>query len=167
MINIQKNEIKKIGAAFLLIVAAFFIFKILHRPQMTIIVNYKDAPPLSSFFFTKTIDAHFRGYKVGKVSQITLSKDQKHLEFKLEIYYKNLRIPKNSSIMLRTENFYGKRYLDIHYPENPSPELLKDGDSIEGLDLYEGLDEYLIKEFKVGHSKNFLTNLSSITEILQ
>lgn len=134
---------------------------------MTIIVKYKDAPPISFNIFNKTIDAYYRGYKVGEVSKTILSADQKYIEFQLEIYYKNLKLPKNVAILLRTENFYGKKYLDIHYPENPSTEILKNGDSIEGLDLYEGLDEYLIKEFKVGHSKNFLTNLSSITEILQ
>lgn len=151
----------------MLIVIAFSIFKLINRPQMTIIVKYKDAPPISYSIFNRTIDAHYRGCKVGQVSKVNLSKDQKCVEFHLDIYYKNLKLPKNTPILLRTENFYGKKYLDIHYPEAPSLELLSNGDCIEGLELYEGLDEYLIEEFKIGRARNFLTNLSSIIEILE
>lgn len=134
---------------------------------MTIIVGYKNAPPLNSSIFNNTIDAYFRGCKVGQVVKTNISCDQSCVEFHLEIYYKNLRLPKNTSILLRIENIYGKKYLDIHYPEIPSKELLSNGDRIEGLDLYEGIDDYLIEEFKVGHAKHFLENLSSIIEIFE
>lgn len=156
-----------IGFITIIIIIGCFIQNIIKHPYMKLIVQYDDVPAIENNLFFFPIDIHYRGYDVGDVTKVRLSKTQKHIEFLVNITYKDLKIPKNSSFIFKTENIYGSRYLDINPPQTPSRELLKDGDVIDGLEVYERIDEYLTEEIKSGPTSKFIHNLLDITDVLR
>ncbi len=86
------------------------------------------------------MSVYYKGIKVGKVTKIKLSKDYKYSLLKVAIFKKDFNPPKNIHAEIRVEgsafmNIKGvniRKYLELVYPKNPSPEVLKDGDIIEG-----------------------------------
>lgn len=134
---------------------------------MSIIVKYDDVPAINNNLWLYKIHAHYRGFEVGNVRKIKLSKDQKHIEFYVDIYYKDLILPRNIIVIFKTENLYGSRYLDIEPAKIPSKEMLTDGDSVMGVTAYERFDEYLLQEVKSTKSQHLLKNLSDITDALK
>ncbi len=159
-----RNRMIIIDSIIILFMLGYFLSALIHRPYMHITIEYKDIPPVSTNLFLHRINVHYRGYSVGYVHKIELSEDQQHIEFKVNIMYKNLRIPKNSIIVFKPENLYGSRYLDISYPESPSRELLNDGDVIKGIAAYESVDQYLLEDMKTGKTGQLINNLVTITD---
>lgn len=133
---------------------------------MSFVVQYKDVPAVNNKWGFFKIDVHFRGYDVGDITKIKLSEDQSHLEFFVDIYYKNLRIPTNSLIMFKSENIYGTRYLDIEPPEISSGKFVANGDVVEGFAAFERVDQYLIDELTKGEIGQVIHNLNEITGVL-
>jgi phospholipid/cholesterol/gamma-HCH transport system substrate-binding protein len=142
------------------------IYKLTHRADMKFIVQYDFVPAINKNVHLFRIDVHYRGYDVGDVTDVKLSKSQKHINFYVTINYKGLKLPTNSEIRFKTENIYGTRYLDVKYPEKPSGEFIKDGDKVDGKEAYERIDEYLIESISSAESKKIFQNLSDITDIL-
>ncbi|MDD3013753.1 MAG: MlaD family protein, partial [Candidatus Gastranaerophilales bacterium] len=163
----RKKRLMAVALFLLLIFGGFFVYKTIHKPQMTIIVKFGDTPPILQNFPRRDITVYYRGYKVGDVSKVELSGDQKYILFYVEINYKNLKLPKNIDIILKTEDLYGARYFSISYPKNPSSQLLSDGDVMEGTAAYERLDKYLIAEFETGKLKILLDNMLVLTEAMK
>jgi len=153
-------------ALLLIIFGVYILFKIIHKPQKTIIVTFSDVPPIIQDFLREDITVYYRGYKVGDVSEIKLSDDQKKIVFYIGIHYKNLKLPRNIGMILKTEDIFGARYFSISYPKNPSTELLSDGDTIEGTAAYERIDKYLVGEFETGKLKIIMDNLVILTNTL-
>jgi ABC-type transporter Mla subunit MlaD len=162
----KKKGLIIIISFLLFILAGFSVYKYEHKPQMTIIVKYRDVPPIIKGFLRGDITVYYRGYKVGKVSKFALSGDQQSVLFYLEIYYKNLKLPKNIGMILKTEDIYGARYFSISYPKNPSPQLLSNGDVIKGTATYERLDKYLVAQFETGKLKILVDNLIDLTNFM-
>ena len=165
MPNVSKSKL--IIGILLVVFCGYIFFNFMTKPEMTVIIAYSETPPIIQHFLRRDITAYYRGYNVGKVSKVGLSKDQKHINFYLEIYYKHLQLPKNTSIILKTEDLYGARYFDLRYPKHPSSELLSNGDVIKGYAAYDRLDKYLMTEFKTGKLKKIEDNLIDITNILK
>lgn len=133
---------------------------------MKFIVQYDYVPAINKDIHLFRIDVHYRGYDVGDVTAVKLSKDQRHIEFYVNINYKDLKLPVNTAIIFKTENIYGARYLSIEPAKNPSDVLLKDGDIVDGKEAYERIDEYLIEALSSDQSKRMIQNLYDITNIL-
>lgn len=167
MFKIENKKLKYIGIIFFVLIFGFLVFKLVTKPQMSFIVEYKDVPAVSDNLFLFRIDVHFRGYDVGDVKKIQLAQDQSHLEFFIDIHYKDLKIPRNSLIMFKTENIYGARYVDIEPPDVPSNIFIANGDVIDGTETFERLDQYLIEEFTKGKTGILVDNLRDITDILK
>jgi|GEM_PF-1895340 len=163
---IKKCSIVVIMSLFI-IFGGYFLYKTIHKPQMTIIVKFGDVPPILQNFPRGNITVYYRGYKVGEVSKVALSDDQKNILFYVEIDYKNLKLPKNIDIILKTEDLYGARFFSISYPKNPSSELLSDGDVMQGTAAYERLDKYLMAEFETGKLKILLDNMLVLTDVMK
>lgn len=140
---------------------------VIHRPYMKLTVRYKYVPALSNDLKFFRINTHYRGYNVGNVSYIKLSKDQKYVEFHINIYYKGLKLPKNTLFIFKTKNLYGTRYVDIQPIEPQAKELLKNGDVVDGTAAYERFDEYLLEELKEGRTSKILDNLLYVTNIMK
>ena len=67
-----------------------------------------------------------RGIQVGRVSQIASRQDGVNL--KLELFPDQVKnIPANVSARIRATTVFGAKYVDLIYPENPSPQRLKAG----------------------------------------
>lgn len=164
--NIKQKNVKKIGITILIVIIVLLFFKLFKRPQFSFVVEFSDIPAISDKLSIFKIDVHFRGYDVGNVKKIKLSKDQSHIEFYIDINYKGLRIPKNSNIIFKTENIYGTRYVDIDPPEVNSGEYIKNGDILLGSETYERIDEYLIEEFVNGKTGKLIDNLYEISDIV-
>lgn len=167
MLNFKDNKIKIIAIILLVFLGSILFYKITHKTYMKLIVQYDYVPAINKDVHIFRIDVHYRGYDVGDVTEVKLSKDQKHIEFFVNINYKDLKLPTNSPIIFKNENIYGARYLDIEPPQIPSGRLMANGDVIDGTEVYERIDEYLIESFTKGNAKRLTDNLLEISDILK
>lgn len=149
------------------IIALQVLLFFLIQPQMRFVIQFDSVPATNNPFFPFSINVHYRGFKVGRVTKIKLSQDQKHILFYVNIYYKGLIIPTNSLMIYKNENIYGKRYIDINYPEVPTAQYIQNGDTIDGVAAAERIDQYLVNEIKKGETGKLLQNLYDISEILK
>lgn len=156
-----------VAIIILFIIASQIILFFLIRPQMRFTIQFDSVPATNNPFFPFSINVHYRGYKVGRVTKIELSQDQKHILFHVNIYYKGLMIPTNSLMIYKNENIYGKRYVDINYPEVPTAQYIGNGDLVEGVAAAERIDQYVVNEIKRGETGKLLRNLYDISEILK
>lgn len=131
------------------------------RPDKVFTVRFNEVPPIMKI--AGDVGVYYRGYKVGKATCRKLSKDQKHIIFCIEINYKDLRLPKNTQVILKTQDIFGDRYFDLIYPKNPSDEMLVSGDVIEGTAVYERVDKYLVEELESGKLGMLISNLNYLT----
>lgn len=169
--NFRKNLIIKVICLVILALLAGkllydLFYNITHWTCSRFIVQYNYVPAIRTNVHLFRINVHFRGYDVGDVTDIKLSKDQKHIEFYVNIHYKDLKIPTNSSIIFKNENIYGARYLDIKYPQKPSDKFIQCDEIIQGTDVHERIDEYVIEELSYGRAGKLIENLYLITNIL-
>lgn len=134
---------------------------------MKLTVKFRKVPPVVQNFLTGKVSVFYRGYKVGEVSDIKLSCDQTCIIFNIDISYQDLKLPTNTMVILKTQDIFGDRYLDLIYPQKPSKEILKNGDIIEGTSIYERLDHYLTEELETGELGALLSNLSALSSRLR
>lgn len=171
MFNFKETKIKTIGVVILAILTSFLIYKIFykltHRTDLKFIVQYDYVPAINKDINIFRIDVHYRGYDVGDVTDVKLSKDQRHIEFYVDIHYKGLKLPANSPIIFKTENIYGARYLSVEPQKKPSGKFVQNGDVIDGKEAYERIDEYLIEALSSEQSKRMIKNLYDITNVLE
>lgn len=164
------NKLIKIGIILLLLFFGVYLaYRLIPVTVMRLNVRFTDSPPTSQSFLTGGINAYYRGYKVGKVSDISLSGDQKYIVYHLDIHYKNLKLPRNTAFNLKSEPILGStaRYFTIDYPRNPSSELLTDGDTIHGAASFQGLDQFLVEEIPKGSLGKLVNNLIFLTGSLK
>ena len=153
-------NIKTFILLIVFIIIAWLVYSFFHKPDKTLIVRFKEAPPIVQGILRNKTSAYYRGIKVGEVSRIILSKDQQYVLFYLNIYYKNLRLPENINITLRIQDIFGGNYIELRYPENPSTKFLCDQNIVEGVAVIERIDNYMINQFESGQIKEVLTNLN-------
>lgn len=79
----KRSKLITVILIILLILAGYLIYRYVAAPKMTIIIRYKEVPPVLQQFPRTRIDAYYRGYYIGNVSHINLSKDQKYILFYL------------------------------------------------------------------------------------
>jgi len=138
----------------------------MHNPEMTVVVKFKEVPPVIQDFLRTKVRIFYRGFPVGQVSKITLSCDKKCIDFYLDFYYKELKLPKNTQFFLNSEDIYGARHFIVRYPEKPSPEVLKDGDLVYGTGYEERIDKYLVQQLETGELGHLVSNLNLLTDLL-
>lgn len=163
----RENIIKTSGTVILILLACFLFYKLTHRTYMKFIVQYDYVPAISKNIHLFRINVHYRGYDIGDVTSVRLSKDQKHIEFYVNINYKDIKLPTNSAIIFKNKNIYGQRYLDIKYPKNPSGKFFQDGDIINGTEVYERIDEYLLQVFTADKTEKFVQDLFDVVTALK
>lgn len=164
---IKKHPVVLSFIIFITILGIHFIYNSLRKPYMSLIIKFREVPPVIDTFPRGKFSVYFRGYKVGKVDKVFLSKDQKYIVFILDIYYKNLKLPKNTKILMESEDIYGAKHFSLVYPKNPSNELLSNMDEIHGNCTIKRIDKYIIDELKKGRLRSLLDNLIALTESLK
>lgn len=131
------------------------------RPDKVITVRFKEVPPVIKF--AGDVSVYYRGYKVGKATCKKLSNDQKYILFCVEINYKNLKLPINTKIVLKTQDLFGDRYFEFIYPDKPDKKMLAHGDIVDGTAVYERIDKYLVEEMENGKLATLISNLNYLT----
>ncbi len=96
-------------------------------PHIT--VKFKDLRP-----FHRHINVYYKGYKIGKTCKIRPSEDYQNTLVKVVIYEKNLKLPSNTTAILKKEKHLRTKidYLELVYPEEPAGAYLQNNDVIEG-----------------------------------
>lgn len=161
------KTVKILILTLLLVLGCYFAFKISHKPDKSIVVKFTDIPPVLQKFPRARVKAYYRGFDVGEVSKIELCCDQRHVLFYIDIYYKNLKLPKNTKIYLTSEDIYGTSHISFYHPQNPSPEEIKDGDVIYASGVHERLDQFLVSQFHEGQIEELISNLTVLTRIVR
>ena len=172
--NVSKNTLIKAVLSIVLVILVIFVSlvsynyvsnKIRQYPEMSLIVKFKEVPPVVQRF--NKIEAYYRGCLVGSVSKMELSKDHRHVLFHLDIYYKDIKLPKNLQVFLDSGDLYGSRYMILKCPETPCCGFLKDGDIVCGTGYYERIDKFIVDEYKYGKLGELVYNAVFLTGLLK
>lgn len=114
---------KHIIIGLLIVVALFYLFYIIGTTKITI--HFKDLEPLKYH-----LPVYYNGFKLGHTTSIYPSKDYKSMMVDIRIKTKNLKLPANTSAILRRKD--KKDYIELEYPNAPYLRHLKHNDIIEG-----------------------------------
>jgi len=168
-ININKKKIWVILVVlfiFLILSVYSYVYTLIQAPRNILIAKFKDSPPIGHMLLREGIGAFYRGYLVGKVYNVTLSEDQRYIVFYINMFYPELRLPKNTIVTLRTNGVFGDKLIELDYPDNPSPELLSNRSIVEGTTIFERLDEYIVKELGKGNVKKLILSITDLANNL-
>lgn len=131
--KLENGDVLFKAGLFIIFTLALLLFSVLWlryfslTPDKIIIAKFADSGPIS-----KGIPVYYHGVNIGKIDGTEFSKDFKYTLVHILIYKKNMDLPKNVYAEIRTTGLTGQTYLEIIYPNNPSSEILKNGDTIEG-----------------------------------
>lgn len=119
------------GLAIYLLIAAGLVFAIVFLNKnfiynMAITAKFSDLGPIYT-----SMPVYYKGYKIGKTTKIEPSDDYKYTLVKIILYPKKLALPSNTTVKVQKAEF-GKNYMDLIYPQEPSLLNLKNGSIIEG-----------------------------------
>lgn len=112
-----------------LLVCFYIAIKMLTNIYIT--VQFDELAP-----FEANMPVYYKGFKVGRTRSIKPSKDFKHTLVKIVINYKDLRLPKNTTALVKKIDKGEKEgsfdYIELEYPDSPSLYYLKTGSLIKG-----------------------------------
>lgn len=109
--------------AILVVIFFFYLFYILGTTKITI--RFEDLEPLKQH-----LPVYYNGFKLGHTTSIYPSKDYKSTMVDARIVLKNLKLPANTSAVLRRKE--KKDYIELEYPNAPYIQTLRHKDVIEG-----------------------------------
>lgn len=105
---------------------AIFLFYLLYIIGTTkITIHFNDLEPLKHH-----LPVYYNGFKLGHTTSVYPSKDFKSTMVDVRIKTKNLKLPANTTAMLRRKD--KKDYIELNYPTAPYLKHLKHNDIIEG-----------------------------------
>ncbi len=84
----------------------------------------------------KNMPVCFKGYAIGKTQKVILSDDYQYTLVKIVLYPKNPKLPKDIEGVVKKHDVL-KNYIDLIPSEEPSTELVKNGDIIDGTPIFE------------------------------
>lgn len=126
---LHKTQFWKILFWILLIFAFYIWVKMLTNTYITI--QFDELEP-----FEANMPLYYKGFKVGRTRSIEPSKDFKHTLIRAVIDYNDLKLPKNTTAIVKKRNKgeYKKAldYIELEYPDSPSIVFLKTGSVIKG-----------------------------------
>lgn len=145
--KIEKSAEKPL-LVFAVIAAAVWFY--IYSTTLYVTVRFDELGPVA-----KNMSTYYNGFKVGKVVSIKPDKDFKHMLARINLVYKNLRLPQNTTV--KVQSFpNGELYLEFVYPQSPSLNVLKRGDVLEGI------AKYSLEEFMLGQSVSGVSDIVSI-----
>jgi len=128
------NEAKSILLLMLYFVLLFILtYKVYeHVFKFYVMVKFDEVAPI-----TKSLNVYYKGFRVGKTTDIKPGADFKYTLVKI-IFNSDVSIlPNNITAKVKhqadeTNRGTGKIYIEIIYPDSPSVNLIKRGDTING-----------------------------------
>ena len=129
-LNILKQR-KFWNKILLIVLLVCFYIAIKMLTNIYITVQFDELAP-----FEANMPVYYKGFKVGRTRSIKPSKDFKHTLVKIVINYKDLRLPKNTTALVKKIDKGEKEgrfdYIELEYPDSPSLYYLKTGSLIKG-----------------------------------
>ena len=124
----QKKFLSVILTLFILCIL-YITFKMLTNIYITI--QFDELAP-----FETNMPVYYKGFRVGRIRSIKPDKDFKHTLVKVVLDYKDLKLPKNTTALVKKID-KGERegrfdYIELEYPDSPSIYFLKTGSYIKG-----------------------------------
>lgn len=125
--NIWAKHKLILALVIILITCLVIFYKMVMYTYIT--VRFKEARP-----FHHHAPVYYKGHKIGKIIHVRHSKDYQYTLAKLVIYPHDLNLPENISAKLKIikRGRFEKDYVDLIYPQNPTPIRLKNKSVIEG-----------------------------------
>ncbi len=109
--------------------ALYITYKMLTNIYITI--QFDELAP-----FETNMPVYYKGFRVGRTRSIKPDKDFKHTFIKVVIDYKQLRLPKNTTAVVKKINKGGNDgrfdYIELIYPDAPSIYYIKTGSCLKG-----------------------------------
>ena len=123
--------------------------------------------------FHEKAPVYFRGYKIGKVIKIQPTDNYQNTVVTIVLYPKNLQLPLNTVAQLKVHKtrWLHRDYIDLHYPTNPTPQMLKRGSKIQGkssIDIHSYLSSIPHESYEKmeENAAGILENLNDTTGML-
>ena len=107
----------------LAIIFLFYLFYLLGTTK--IVIHFNDLEPLKNH-----LPVYYNGFKIGHTTSIYPSKDYKSTMVDTRIVLKKLKLPANTTAVLRRKE--KKDYIELQYPDAPYIQNLRNNDIIEG-----------------------------------
>ncbi|MDD3150141.1 MAG: MlaD family protein [Candidatus Gastranaerophilales bacterium] len=133
---------------------------------MKITAKFTELEPIK-----KETPVYLKGFRLGEVEGIKLSRDTKYSLVKIKIYDKRYRIPANTKAKLKMTDD-DKKYIELAIPSVESDKFLKSGSEIQGVvtkDIKSLIDtgfETGQLEGVLGDFRSTMTNTTQTTEKL-
>lgn len=155
--------------AFLLLLSMFFIYWLVRELTYTRIkVEFENLRP----FHTRAA-VFYKGFEIGHVDSIKPANHYKTTIVTIAIHPLNTKLPINTEAKLKIHKtrWFHKDYIDLIYPDEPSPEFLKNGSVIKGtssvdLNSYTSSISHETYEKMEKNIDNILENLDGSTGLL-
>lgn len=126
---LHKKNFWKILFWIFIIIAFYIWIRMLTNTYITI--QFDELEP-----FENNMPIYYKGFKVGKTRSIKPSQDFKHTFVQAVINYDNLKLPKNTTAIVKKRDKGEYRnaldYIELEYPDSPSIVYLKNGSIIKG-----------------------------------
>ena len=132
------------------VIFLFYLFYIIGTTKITII--FKDLEPLKEH-----LPVYYNGFKLGHTTGIYPSKDYKSTMVDIRIVLKKLKLPANTTAVLRRKE--KKDYIELEYPDAPYIDSLKHNDVIEGY-LGANFEHYLQNQAENGGLDEIKNNVN-------
>lgn len=116
---------KLIIISTILLFAGFCYWAYTQFTYMTVMVRFNELEP-----FEKQMNVYFKGFKIGKTTQIYPNKDYTNTFLKLRLNKKSSHFPSNVKVNILKKKAGG--YVNVIFPNDPSLKQLKNNDEIEG-----------------------------------
>lgn len=119
-------------ASLLILLISLGLFKLSEEySRYHIFVKFVKSGPLY-----KGMPVCFKGYEIGKTQKVTLSDDYKYTLVKIVLFPKNPKLPKYIEGTVKKHDILGN-YIDLLPMDESSNELLKNGDTIKGIPMFD------------------------------
>lgn len=148
--NIQK--IKKPAEELLLILLILLVvgWVYIYSTTYYVVIRFDELG-----LITKNMNAYYNGFKVGKIVNIKPDSDFKHMVARVNLFYKELKLPQNTTV--KVQSFpNGELYLQFIYPQSPSLRMIRKGDVLEGI------AKYSLEEFMLGQNVSGVSDIVSL-----
>lgn len=146
----------------LLSIGVFQVYESCFRSHITI--KFDDCGPLYV-----NMPVFYKGYKIGYIKNVKPTEDYKSTLAKVTLYPKNPKLPENITAQVKKMDMR-RDYIDLEYPDEPSDNLLKNGDTIDGegaFDLEKTLKDLLgsgTLDPIIDSVSNFISSISDTSD---
>lgn len=141
----------------LIITTAFWLYR--DYSQFNFTIKFSETGPLRT-----RLPVFFKGYRIGEIRKVSLTDDYKYSLAKIVLYPQNPKLSKDITAKVKHHDVI-KDYIELANTDEPSTELLKKGDIIDGekgFDLQDFLADIQNADVIVPMLQSFSDTLTSI-----